>query len=376
MPTLVGKLATTRYGAITPPNEGDVVLALSGYSALITCGTKVELEPVDRYGLYALGYAEYDTKGFFGELSGYSLIIWGGGQGTWTLPKLTMSASGTAAQLGSATLALSGYSSTITGTTDAYGRLQQALPKLTLVARSGGQVIVTGPTLVYSGSGKTDALGQLTKTLPNLRLVASGTVDNYGSVVGTLPGLEIAPSGVMRGGLLPRATILIVGGQALAVYEAYNFTILSDSKGKETAQTTHYTNYPFDRIVRFGNTYYGVAATGLFALTGDTFDGTPIVSVVETAPTDFGARELKRPFSLYMGGRVGADFRATVVSAEIGRNSYNYRPMDKTGARNYRVFLGKGIRARYLAYAFTNIDGGDFELDDITPEVAVQRRTA
>jgi hypothetical protein len=119
-----------------------------------------------------------------------------------------------------------------------------------------------------------------------------------------------------------------------------------------------------------------VAADGLFELGGNTFDGTPIVAVVQTAPTDFKSRELKRPFSLYMGGRVGADFRVSVVSAEIDVDSYVYRPVDKTGARNYRVLFGKGIRARYLAYVFTNIDGGDFELDDFTPEIAVLRRTA
>jgi hypothetical protein len=374
MPTLVGKLATTRSGEITPPNEGDVVLEI-GYSALIICGTKVYIEPVDRYGLYSLGYAEYDTKGFFGELSGYSFYAQGGGQYYKTLPKLTMSASGEASQLGSAVLALSGYSATITGTTDAYARLDKALPKLTLVARSGGHVVGTGPTLVFSGSGMTDAMGRLTKVLPKLTLVSSGTVDNHGSVVGILPSREIAPSGVLRG-TLPRATILIIGSQALAAYEAYSFTILKDSKGVETARATHYTNYPFDRIVRFGNKHYGVAVDGLFELAGDTFDGDPIVATVETAPTDFGARELKRPFSLYIGGRVGADFVVSVKSAEVKQNSYVYRPFDKTGARNYRTLFGKGIRERYLAYAFTNTDGGDFELDDITPEVAVQRRTA
>lgn len=377
MPELLGRGATTYQGILTPPINGTAALVHKGkYSIKAICGSKVTLRPVDRYNLFSLGYAGYDTKGFLGELSGYSGTARGGGHLRKTLSLLILSASGTTTQSGSALLRLSGYSVNIRGTTDAYGRLQKTLPKITGVAQGGGRAVGVGPKLTIVSSGKTDKIAKVIKTLPKLRLVASGTVDNRGGVVGILPGLEIAPSGVMRGGLLPRATIYILGSQALAAYEAYSFTMVKDSKGVESARATHYTNYPFDRIVRFGSKYYGVAVGGLFELAGNTFDGTPIVATVETAPTDFGARELKRAFSLYIGGRVGADFVVSVKSAEVNDDSYVFRPFDKTGARNYRTLFGKGIRERYLAYAFTNTDGGDFEVDDITPEVVVQRRTA
>jgi hypothetical protein len=166
------------------------------------------------------------------------------------------------------------------------------------------------------------------------------------------------------------------GGSQSVVYEAYSITLEDGRDGLE-AYTTHYTNYPFDRIVRFNGKYYGVAADGLFELNGDTFNGAPIVSVVETAPTDFKQRTMKRPVSLYLSGRLSADVKVSVTSAEEDTNRYTYKPVVKTGSRTHRVLFGKGVRARYIAYALTNTDGGDFELDDITPEIVVmERRTA
>jgi hypothetical protein len=158
-------------------------------------------------------------------------------------------------------------------------------------------------------------------------------------------------------------------------YEAYSVSLIKDDKG-EQAHTTHYTSYPFDRIVRFGSKYYGVATDGLFELTGDLFDDVPIVAVVRTGETDFKVREMKRPISMYVAGRVGGDFSVAVTSAETKEYAYTLRPVNKTGARNYRVLFGKGIKARYLSYTLTNTRGEDFDFDELTPEVAVLRRTA
>jgi hypothetical protein len=38
--------------------------------------------------------------------------------------------------------------------------------------------------------------------------------------------------------------------------------------------------------------------------------------------------------------------------------------------------VGRGIEATYLAYTISNTDGADFEINELSPEVDVLRRSA
>lgn len=363
MPTLVGLSVTVSRGTFEIPLHGTAALALDLH-----------------YKLESVGYASYsyETPGFRGELSGYSLSAHGGGRAAlaWPSPPGTITGVGTTTGWGEFQGVLSGYTLDAVGTQTVWGiaRLTYyGAYDITNTVGAKGAATLSGYSL--SAGATAGAVGRLSEVLPTPVLTASGYGDNLGSLVGTLPTLRTGGRGVLIG-YLPKATIVATGGVVSVEYEAYCFALFNDERTGMQAYATHYTTFPFDRIVRYNNKHYGVAADGLYELAGDDFDGTPIVSVVRTHPTDFKARELKRPVSLYLGGRVAADFRVSVIDSETHTSAYNYRPVDKTGARNYRAFFGKGIRARYLAYAFTNTNGGDFELDDITPEFVVLRRTA
>jgi hypothetical protein len=295
---------------------------------------------------------------------------------TATLP--TLSASGTPESMGQVVVEAR-FSLLASGTTDQVGRaylvLAKAYPQYPHNILGGGSFAKELSGYSFVGRGVTDKFGVVRVTLHHATLSAHGIVDAIGRVVGVLPTLEAAPS-VLIVAKLPRATLLAVGTTgAAAAYEAYSLTFIEGGQMLDVAGT-HYTNYPFDRFVRFNNIYYGVATDGLYELSGNTFNGTPIMASVETANTDFKTPQLKRAVSLYIAGEVGADFRVTVNSAEVTVDRYNYHTVNKTGARNYRVIFGKAIRARYLSYAFTNTNGGDFFIDDITPEYAVLQRTA
>ena len=363
MPTLTGLSVTISQGTFQIPLSGRATLALDLH-----------------YRLDAVSYASYsyESPGFTGELSGYSLDAWGGGNAVlvWRSPPSTLTASGTTTGWGEFQGVLSGYELSASGTQSVWGVATLTYYGAYVVSGlSGANARTALSGYEVAARGTTSPVGRLTAQLPTPTLVATGYGDNLGQLIGVLPTLRTGSVGVLVG-TLPRATVSITGGAISVDYEAYCFALFDDERRGMEAFATHYTTFPFDRIVRFNDKHYGVAADGLYELTGDEFDGAPIVSVVRTHPTDFRARELKRPVSLYLGGRVGADFRVSVIDSETDTNAYNYRPVDKTGARNYRAFFGKGIRARYLAYAMTNTNGGDFELDDVTPEFVVLRRTA
>lgn len=375
--TLLGRVTTTRQGVLTPPIWGTATLTLSGYSLAAYSGAYLNEVLENKYALFSYGNVGVASQnGFDGTLSGYSFESRCGGAAALELSLPTFTATGTPEQIGEAELELSGYSLSATATVSAGGGVSKTYTgQYALSALGGAQARGTLPRPTVAASGTADRLGQVVGVLPRPTLLASGYGDNLGQVVGVLPTLTPTPNGRVIA-VLPRAMFVATGGSQSVVYEAYSVTLNSGKEGLQ-AYTTHYTNYPFDRILRFGGKYYGVAADGLFELSGDTFNGTAIVSVVQTAPTDFKQRTMKRPVSMYMSGRVGADFKVSVISAEEDTNRYSYKPVQKTGSRTHRVMFGKGVRARYIAYALTNTDGGDFELDDLTPEtVVMERRTA
>lgn len=313
--------------------------------------------------------------GLYGTASQATIAAMGAGQLRATASQATISASGTTTLLGYLTKTASEATISASGTTTVLGRLTRTYqPKATLLGIAGGRLAAsydTAPTI--SASGLSGLVGGLTKTASQATIVASGFLTNLGSCAGILTGLSMGLSGVLRA-TASQATIRASGYiTAAAAYEAYSITLIPTEKGTATA-TTRYATFPFDRIIRFRGVYYGVAADGLYALGGDDFDGAPIVSTVVTAESDHGYPQRKHAVALYVAGRAGADMDVTVVSNELDEEIYQYSPLNKEGARNYRAKFGKGIHARYWAYKFTNINGEDFAFDDMTPEVAVSKR--
>ena len=233
---------------------------------------------------------------------------------------------------------------------------------------------VHGGHFSLSGRGIGGAVGRAVGELPSPFLVASGTIHNFGGVIGILPPLTVGISG-LAAVTLSHYTFVGTGYEAfVTAYEGYSVTLIpSAGEGGETTATTHYPIYPSDRILRFGDDYYGVAADGLYRLDGNTFDGVEIISVVETAQTDFKERSAKRPVSLFLAGRMDTKLKVSVTAAEDEKNTYTYTGTWE-GVGNQRVRFGRGIKARYLSYGFTNHTGEDFDVDELAPEIEVLRR--
>jgi hypothetical protein len=357
-----GQLRGQLAGHITGPIRGNIAVALQpgGYY----------LEGLAHQG-------EIVVYGFNGTYSGYSLRALGGAQTPGLqLSGYSFSATGTTTILGEFTGKLSGYSLSATGTATALGHGALVYSGYSLSALGGANA-----ALVYNGTYKLTAhgyagnTGEFNGVYSGYSMSATGTQRNFAVVRGILRGLTVQNSGRFQR-TAPRFTLVATGHnlESTPVYEGYAVTFASGRQGPEYA-TTRYATFPFERIVRFGGTYYGVATDGLFALGGDDFDGDPIISVVASAETDFGDRHQKRPVSIYLSGRMGADVDVSVTSAEVETDTYPDRAV-ASGSRNHRARFGKGIKARYLAYGFTNTDGDDWELDELTPELEILRRTA
>jgi hypothetical protein len=248
--------------------------------------------------------------------------------------------------------------------------------KPSLFSYGRGYSVGAVPVGTLAAGGIMGSVGRLSVEGPVGTLLAGGTLGYGGRMVATGPALRLVPSGVMRA-TAPRGSLSATGSSGAAVeYEAYSMTLVKTDKDGEKVYTSRYSAFPFERIIRFGSKYYGISTDGMFELGGDLYGSALIVADVVTCQEDFGSPQLKRARTLWLGGRISNDFEVSVISDEKDTNEYKYRPTTGTHADNHRVILGRGIRARYWSYRFRNLRGDDFMIDDMTPEVALLRRTA
>lgn len=176
--------------------------------------------------------------------------------------------------------------------------------------------------------------------------------------------------------MAPSARLVAVGHAVVAVsYEAYSLN-LKHQDADSPDELTHYTNYPFDRIVRYKNSYYGMNATGLYLLEGTTDFAEPAPTLVpwafKTAMTDFELPNLKTVNWAYFGGRMGPAATISIHYGDTGEQNYAYTTPRGASAQNYRQPFGRGIKSRY--YAFEAEGAGVLSLDSILFDVAKMAR--
>lgn len=285
-----------------------------------------------------------------------------GGNAQLTAPTGTLDISGTFTVLGAAALTSPAPTVTATGRVSAMGAVAVESPSASLISYGGAvlSITLTGrPTVTATGTS--GSVASIAVTAPLFELTASGTAQNHGSIN------LIAPSGRLGATaqawlIAPGATLTAIGTAVVAVtYEAYALNLKHANKAND--ELTRYTNYPFDRIVRYKNSYYGMNATGLYLLEGTTDDGDPIPWEVETHTTDFDSPKLKTVQNAYFGGRLGPGATVTLSVGETADNSYSYTTPRGQTAQNYRQVFGKGAKARYFSLGVSGEDA--FELDSL-----------
>lgn len=240
-------------------------------------------------------------------------------------------------------------------------------PMATLVGYAGMvcSITLTGKATV-AASVTSGSIMRAAITAPLFELTASASAENHcsadllapaGRLGATLQAWVMAPAGVLTA---------IGSAVVAATYEAYSIN-LAHRNPEANDEVTRYTNFPFDRIVRYQGSYFGVAADGLYLLDGTTDDGQAIPYAVKTCIDDFKQTEKKTLASAYFGGRLGPDATVTVFAGETGETSYDYCTPRGPGAQNHREKFGRGVKDRYFAIGLAG--KGVLELDNIEPEI-------
>ena len=301
-----------------------------------------------------------------------SLVFSSGASAKLTAPSPALTITGTVTGWGSAALAAPSSQLTASGTTSAVGSAALVAPMASVIGYSGAvcSITLTGkPTL--QATGTSGGVGHATLTCPLFELTASGTRQNVGQANLIAPSPRMGATA--QAWLIAPGAVLTAIGTAVvtATYEAYSVNLKHAARaGSNEAlidEVTRYTNFPFDRIVRYQNSYFGVAADGLYLLEGTTDDGAAIACTVKTHISDFDAPEKKTVVSAHIGGRFGPTATVTLHVGETGQTAYSYTTPRGQLAQNYREKFGRGIKDRYFGLEVTTT--GALEIDQLELEI-------
>jgi len=131
----------------------------------------------------------------------------------------------------------------------------------------------------------------------------------------------------------------------------------------ETGATSTYEGFDFNSLVKWGDTYLGAKADGVYELEGANDSGQPIRAQISFGMSTFGTLSKKMVEHAYLG--VASDGYLYVRITADGQ-TYTYKT-DRSAQDFYtqRARLGKGLRATHITLEVLNEVGSDFELSDV-----------
>jgi len=310
-----------------------------------------------------------DPDGFIGTAPSAFITANSGGYVSAKLPACELVASGTVLAVGRVDAKLPACQLISSGHLGSVGRASLVAPSVGVLSLGGAtsNLATTGRYTVIAGA-VTGGVATVTLILTGAYGVSAAvSLENYGSALLTSPSLVAAPSG-QAWLVAPRFTLSASGGEVIVLaYEAYAINLT-------TGAVSHYTNYPFDNILRFGNKYYGVKSDGLFEIGGAVDLTLPIEAHVKTFMTDFGSKNQKRLPYVYVSGRSDGGVIIGVTADEGDTYEYESDWGEVAGSANHRTTVGKGIRGVHYSLDVKNVNGGSLELDEITAHVAPTQR--
>jgi len=303
---------------------------------------------------------EVDVNGINAVLPPLTLDGRFGHQMKLTAPKLEIEVSGDFTPVLRGEMTLPSLGVVGKGVTGGVMTAELSLNPLLVDLRSGW-VGVLNPKGGYSidASGVSGGVGRgELKFNGRVDIEASGTVRELTVWSLTGPSVTVAPTG--QAWLVTPKLTMYAQGEAVvtATYEAYAINLT-------TGAVSHYTNYPFDNILRFGDRFFGVKSDGIFELTGDTDLGAPVLSKIKTFRTNFGASNLKRVPWVYVAGRSSPDMVIGVQADEQPVTRFRTWQAPNYGTHLVRAKCGANVKGSYYSFTFENVEGRNFEIDRV-----------
>lgn len=139
--------------------------------------------------------------------------------------------------------------------------------------------------------------------------------------------------------------------------------------GAENLAYSEYQNYPFSDIATLKGKPYALADDGLYLLEGEQDAGTPIAAALRTGLFDFGSKALKDAKSVYLGYTSDGQLVVKTVTTGRGKKREDWYRLKKSPGGDFdmnRATIQRGLRSTYWQFEICNVNGADFDIDDVT----------
>jgi len=260
------------------------------------------------------------------------------------------------------------------GSTGAVASVALALPSAQLV--SAGDVPYTAsvalalPVPTIEIDAKAAGLAASTMYLGRLALAAQGVTGTIGSVAVVLPVVHISASGYQAtvGSValrLPALQLMTIGGNASSGTGTGTSAANTVVMHSESQALSTYSNFPFNSYAAFNGVFLAADGNGIFALTGDTDDGTLIQANARVGITDFNTSHLKRVDRIYVGYQTTGDLVLKIFTDGGVERDYALRSNQFPGLHSNAARLGKGLISRYWQFEIANVNGANFTLNEL-----------
>lgn len=149
------------------------------------------------------------------------------------------------------------------------------------------------------------------------------------------------------------------------------------SVNTRNAAASEYQNYNFTSMAVIDGIPYGTGPDGIYRLTGDDDEGTPIHASVYTGLMDFGSSFLKQLPAAWIGLTSTGEMVLKVVTTDSGKkkeNWYRMKERPKGTPVDSRFSPAKGLEGRYWGFKIENLNGADFQIDSLKLWPLVMKR--
>ncbi len=210
------------------------------------------------------------------------------------------------------------------------------------------------------------------------------SVDELTTSLGLMVALHTSADGTLTADTVVSAFVDLfssVSGVAITL-SLDNERYIGYVMNTNTDAFSYYKNTNFDSLAWSYNTkeLYAAATDGIYVFDGDDDTGAAIHAQVMTGVLDFQSDQLKRVDRAYLG-YAGGKLLLRVITTMGGHDQVGYYELINNPADTPTegvVRLAKGLRSAYWQFELHNIDGADFEVDNLTlyPVMLSRRRNS
>lgn len=135
------------------------------------------------------------------------------------------------------------------------------------------------------------------------------------------------------------------------------------------AAVSAYEGYDFNSFAVIGGRAYGASSTGTYLLEGDDDAGTQIDARVRVGMSNLGTGLKKSVPAIYVGyktdGQLAVKVTTTSSDKQKRENWYALSAKPRGSLAEDRTTPSKGLQSVYWDFELVNIDGADFEFDEM-----------